>query len=144
MVLSLAPVFRTDNVVFEEFVGLLGSLLDGLPSVCTYAVECGNAEYLLPDYIACVNRRGVLHTLTMPEEAVSGAGRVQHPGVVTARGAVVRVMVGEEKAGDMRDGVCAMVRRALDEHAPLYIHVDTDTHAGSEHSALRIGCFCWR
>jgi uncharacterized protein YecE (DUF72 family) len=76
-----------------EFVDVLGLFLAELPPEFRYGVEIRNAEFLTPEYLACLQSHNVAHVFNawtrMPELSV----QLGVPGVVTADFLVCRALL---------------------------------------------------
>lgn len=126
----------------REFAARIGAFIGELPTAFRYAVEVRNAEYLIPEYFAALERAGAAHVVNLWERMPRPSAQLALPRVLTARLVVVRLTqpVGRsyeaqrarfapfdkivEADDDTRRAVVALVRKVDDERRELIVTVN--------------------
>ena len=132
VILRIAPVYQTEELPFDVFLVRLLQCLDGLPRGFRYAVEINNPEYVRPEYLIGLHRRGVAHVLHT--NGIPVLDQIQVPGILTANicilrlsddaplcGVPVRSVMSDE---DLYLGVAETIRRCVDERKTLYAYIN--------------------
>ena len=123
VVLSVAHIYRTEQLSLAAFLDRLGRFLDALPRTFSYAVKLHNSEYLLPDYFACLQERNAAHVIHAHAHMPPLLEQVLLPHVFTSDVAVVHAAVVHPQE---YIGVAEAVRRCVAENIKLYIHIPDD------------------
>ncbi|MGB6648766.1 MAG: DUF72 domain-containing protein, partial [Bacteroidota bacterium] len=125
LVLRLAPIYSTENVSPGMFLRQLDRFLGALPRDCRYAVEPGNTDYVLPEYLACLRHHGVAHVLRQRTGALPIIDQIQTPSLLTADRCLLRASPARNiREDDLPLGVVGAIRRALEMQSAIYIYVD--------------------
>lgn len=120
VMLKIGSVYETEALDFDGFLGALLRCLDGLPPAYCYAVENGASRFILPEYLACLCARNVVH---VPSPApLLDAVRV--PGALGAGACVLRsACLAMEEEGEEWAGFRQTVRLCLEEEKALYAYL---------------------
>jgi hypothetical protein len=119
VVLKIGGVGRTEALDFDGFLRVLLRCLDALPPAYRYAVENGTSRFILPEYLACLRRRNIIH---VPAPApLFDAVRV--PGALAVDPCVLRsACLAVEEEGEEWAAFHETVRLCLGEEKTLYAY----------------------
>jgi hypothetical protein len=130
VMLKIGNVGRTEALDFDGFLRALLRCLDALPPAYCYAVENGTSRFILPEYLACLRRRNIIHVPT----PVPLLDAVRMPGALgTGTGVLRTACLAMEEEGEEWAGFRETVRFCLAEEKMLYAYL-TD---GEETAFLR-------
>ncbi len=140
VVLHPAPLYRTEEMSFAEFLGRLDRFLAMLPPPHRYALEPVGPLCFRREYFACLQARGVVHVLSEGEALFRAlppvSDQLAMPGALGHPLCVVRTMPDPVVPGMFRpvpdvalrrQGWRDVVRRCLAEHLPVYLFADDAT-----------------
>lgn len=132
-----------------EFVRDLDAFLGLLPLDFRYAVEIRNQEFLVPEYFACLHRRGVAHVFNAWTRMPLIAEQMQFPDVFTADFTVARALLRQGRPyehavasfapyrelqdpnPETRTALRSLVARAKERNQPAYIFVNNRLEGNS-------------
>ncbi|MFI5369914.1 MAG: hypothetical protein ACHQ1F_12990, partial [Spirochaetia bacterium] len=128
VMLKIGGVYRTEALEFGAFLRALSRCLDGLPVSCRYAVENGTPRFILPEYLACLRERNVIHV----PAPVPLLDALRVPGALGADACVLRTAcLATEEEGEEWAGFREAVRLCAGEGKALYAYL-----TGGEDTAL--------
>lgn len=120
VVLKVGPVYPTEKFSFEDYRRALTACMDGLPATYRYAVESSTPRFVLPEYLACLREREIIHI----PAGVPLLDALQMPGALRADICVLRsACLAEQEEGEEWIGLRAMVRCCLEEERALYAYL---------------------
>ena len=120
VMLKIGSVYRTEALDFDGFLRALLRCLDALPPAYRYAVENGTSRFILPDYLACLRQRNVIH-VPAPAPLLDA---VRMPGALAAAPCVVRTAcLAMEEEGEEWAAFRETVRFCLGEGKALYAYL---------------------
>jgi hypothetical protein len=123
--LRFAPVYPTEEMSAEMFLGKLVPFLDRLPRGCRYAVELRTPAYLLPQYLVCLRERNIAHVLHETPPAPALIEQVLTPGIFTADFSLLRITAHlPELAGETGVALREAITRCIDDKTELHIGSD--------------------
>jgi hypothetical protein len=123
--LRFAPVYPTEEMSAEMFLGKLVPFLDRLPRGCRYAVELRTPAYLLPQYLVCLRERNIAHVLHETPPAPALIDQVLTPGIFTADFSLLRITADPPGlAGETGVALREAIARCIDEKTELRIGID--------------------
>ncbi len=141
VMLRPAPLYRTEEIAFEEILERLDRFLAHLPAAYRYVLEPPAPMVLRREYFDCLHARGVVHMFSEGEalfRALPSVGeQLFIPGAVAPPFCVVRSGFPGEIPGMphrrfdgalRRQGWYDAVCRCLVEHLPVYLFVDDGTN----------------
>jgi hypothetical protein len=133
VMLKIGNVERTEALDFGGFLRALVRCLDALPPAYRYAVENGTFRFILPEYLACLRERNIIH---VPAPApLFDAVRV--PGALGTDPCVLRTAcLAMEEDGEEWAAFHETVRLCLGEEKTLYAYL-TDGEEAAFPRALR-------
>jgi hypothetical protein len=120
VMLKIGSIERTEALDFGGFLRALVRCLDALPTVYSYAVENGTSRFILPEYLACLRERNIIHVPT----PVPLLDAIRMPGALGAGTCVLRTAcLAMEDEGEEWTGFCETVRFCLGEEKTLYAYL---------------------
>jgi len=120
VMLKIGSVARTEALEFDGFLRALLCCLDALPSACSYAVENGTPRFILPEYLACLRERNIIHV----PAPVPLLDAVRRPGALGTGTCVLRTAcLAMEEDGEEWAGFREAVRTCLGEEKMLYAYL---------------------
>ncbi len=123
--LRFAPVYPTEEISAEMFLGKLVPFLDRLPSGCRYAVELHTPAYLLPQYLVSLRERNIAHVLHETPPAPALIDQVLTPGIFTADFSLLRITADlQGLAGETGVALREAIARCIDDKTELRIGID--------------------
>jgi hypothetical protein len=133
VVLKIGGVGRTEALDFGGFLRALVRCLDALPPAYRYAVENGTSRFILPEYLACLRQRNIIH-VPAPAPLLDA---VRVPGALGVDPCVLRTAcLAMEEEGEAWAAFREMVRLCLGEEKTLYAYL-TDGEAAAYPRGLR-------
>lgn len=133
VMLKIGNVCRTEALDFGGFLRALLRCLDALPPACRYAVENGTSRFILPEYLACLRERNIIH-VPAPAPLLDA---VRVPGALGAPACVLRTpCLAMEEEGEEWTAFHETVRLCLGEEKTLYAYL-TDGEETAFPRALR-------
>lgn len=140
VVLRPAPLYKTEEIAFGDFLDRLDRLLGMLPPSYRYALEPAGPICIRHEYFACLRARGVAHVFSEGESLLrplpTVVDQLALPGAFGGSFCVVRATPDNAVPGmrwpvpDValrRQGWCDAARRCLAGHVPLYLMADDET-----------------
>jgi len=119
VMLKIGIIGRTEALDFDGFLRALLGCLDALPPAYRYAVENGTSRFVLPEYLECLRRRGVIHV----PAPVGLHDAVRMPGAFGAGACVLRTAcLAMEEEGEEWAAFRETVRFCLGEEKALYAY----------------------
>lgn len=140
----------------EEFFERLDGFLKDLPPHFRYAVEVRNAEFLRPDYFACLRAHGVAHVYNAWSRMPDLREQINLPGSETAGFVVCRALLRQgrvyEKAvsefapyseikdpnPEARDSMRVLIRRAREERHMAFLFVNNRLEGNSPMTIMAV------
>ncbi len=120
VMLKIGGVGRTEALDFGGFLRALLRCLDGLPPAYRYAVENGTSRFILPEYLACLRQRNIIH-VPAPAPLLDA---VLVPGALGAAACVLRTAcLAMEEEGEEWAAFHETVRLCLGDEKPLYAYL---------------------
>jgi uncharacterized protein YecE (DUF72 family) len=139
-----------------EFVRALDGFLERLPAGWRYAVEIRNAEFLRPDYFACLRAHGVTHVYNAWARMPDIGEQMRMPGSRTAETLVARALLRKgrpyeeavrefapyERVQDVNEPVRGALRELIDvalvEGRPAFLFVNNRLEGNSPGTIVAI------
>jgi hypothetical protein len=119
VMLKIGNVGRTEALDFGGFLRALLRCLDGLPPAYRYAVENGTSRFILPEYLACLRERNIIH-VPAPAPLLDA---VRVPGALAVDPCVLRTAcLAVEEEGEEWAAFRETVRLCLGEEKTLYAY----------------------
>ncbi|HMK39140.1 MAG TPA: hypothetical protein VK569_07345 [Bacteroidota bacterium] len=120
VMLKIGSVYRTEALDFDGFLRSLLRCLDALPPAYRYAVENGTSRFILPDYLACLRQRYIIH-VPAPAPLLDA---VRMPGALAGDTCVVHTAcLAMEEEGEEWAAFRETVRFCLGEGKALYAYL---------------------
>ncbi len=120
VMLKIGAVALTEALDFDGFLRVLLRCLDALPPAYSYAVENGTSRFVLPEYLACLRRRNVIHVPAV----VPLLDAVRTPGALGTGTCVLRTAcLAMEEEGEEWAAFRETVRCCLGEEKTLYAYL---------------------
>jgi hypothetical protein len=117
--LKIGSVGRAEALDFDGFLRALLCCLDALPPAYRYAVENGTSRFILPEYLACLRQRNIIH---VPAPAPLLRCRPV-PGALAVDPCVLRsACLAMEEEGEEWAAFRETVRLCLGEEKTLYAY----------------------
>jgi hypothetical protein len=133
VLLKIGNVGRAEALDFGGFLRALLRCLDALPPAYRYAVENGTSRFILPEYLACLRERNIIH-VPAPAPLLDA---VRVPGALGADPCVLRTAcLAMEEEGEEWAAFHETVRLCLGEEKTLYAYL-TDGEEAAFPRALR-------
>jgi uncharacterized protein YecE (DUF72 family) len=139
LVLRLAPIYSTEGISPGMFLKQLDRFLGALPRDCRYAVELGNMDYVLPEYLACLRRHGVAHVLRQRRGVLPIIDQIQMPSILTTAHCLLRVSPARSiREDDLPLGIVGTLRRALEMRSAVYLYVEDHSSFHAPHGLVNL------
>jgi hypothetical protein len=120
VMLKIGSVAHTEALEFDGFLRALLCCLDALPPACSFAVENGTPRFILPEYLACLRERNIIHV----PAPVPLLDAVRRPGALGTGTCVLRTAcLAAEEDGEEWAGFREAVRTCLGDEKTLYAYL---------------------